>query len=53
MVSVLASSKPGSVATRSSMIPQLSSTSIRQAMLWAGDERRLAQACQAVLTKQL
>jgi TnpA family transposase len=31
------------------MIPQLSATSIRQAMRWAGDERRLAQACQAVL----
>jgi TnpA family transposase len=31
------------------MIPQLSSTSIRQAMRWARDERRLGQACQAVL----
>ena len=31
------------------MIPQLSASSIRQAMRWAGDERRLAQACQAVL----
>ena len=31
------------------MIPQLSATSICQAMRWAGDERRLAQACQAVL----
>jgi TnpA family transposase len=31
------------------MIPQLSATSIRQAMRWAGDERRLAQGCQAVL----
>lgn len=31
------------------MIPQLSATSIRQAMRWAGDERRLAQACQAAL----
>jgi len=31
------------------MIPQLSATSIRQAMRWAGDERRLSQACQAVL----
>jgi len=31
------------------MIPQLSATSIRQAMRWAGDERRLAQACKAVL----
>ena len=31
------------------MIPQLSAASIRQAMRWAGDERRLALACQAVL----
>ena len=31
------------------MIPQLSATSIRQAMRWAGDERRLSQASQAVL----
>jgi TnpA family transposase len=31
------------------MIPQLSAISIRQAMRWAGDERRLGQACQAVL----
>jgi Tn3 transposase DDE domain len=31
------------------MIRQLSAASIRQAMRWAGDERRLAQACQAVL----
>jgi TnpA family transposase len=31
------------------MIPQLSASSIRQAMRWAGDERRLSQACQSVL----
>src|SRR3546814_18455292 len=31
------------------MIPQLSATSIRPAMRWARDERRLSQACQAVL----
>jgi TnpA family transposase len=31
------------------MIPQLLATSIRQAMRWAADERRLSQACQAVL----
>src|SRR5674476_1039026 len=31
------------------MIPQLSATSIRQAMRWARDDRRLGQACQAVL----
>ena len=32
-----------------SMIPQLSATGIRQAMRWATDERRLAQASHAVL----
>ena len=31
------------------MMPQLSATSIRQPMRWAGDERRLGMACQAVL----
>ena len=31
------------------MIPPLSAAIIRQAMRWAGDERRLALACQAVL----
>jgi len=31
------------------MIPQLSAASIRQAMRWVGDERRLRLACQAVL----
>jgi hypothetical protein len=31
------------------MIPQLSANSIRQAMRWAADERRLRLACQAVL----
>lgn len=31
------------------MIPQLSAVSIRQAMRWACDERRLSQACNAVL----
>jgi len=31
------------------MIPQLSAVSIRQAMRWADDERRLGQACTAVL----
>jgi len=31
------------------MIPQLSAASVRQAMRWAGDERRLRLACQAVL----
>jgi Tn3 transposase DDE domain len=32
------------------MIPQLSPASVRQAMKWASDERRLAQACSAVLS---
>ena len=32
------------------MMPQLSATSVRQAMRWAGDERRLAEACTAVLS---
>jgi TnpA family transposase len=31
------------------MIPQLSASSIRQAMRWATDERRLGEACAAVL----
>lgn len=31
------------------MVPQLSAGTIRQSMRWAGDERRLGQACQAVL----
>ncbi len=31
------------------MMPHLSDTSIRQSMRWAGDERRLGLACQAVL----
>src|SRR3546814_13161950 len=31
------------------MIPQLSATSLRQAMRWAGAERRLSQDCHAVL----
>src|SRR3546814_14412429 len=31
------------------MIPQLSATSIRQAMRWAGDDRRLSQARHAVM----
>ena len=38
-----------SAAECSRMIPQLSATGIRQAMRWATDERRLAQASQAVL----
>jgi TnpA family transposase len=38
-----------SAAECSRMIPQLSASSIRQAMRWAADERRMAQASQAVL----
>src|ERR1700679_4246476 len=32
------------------MIPQVSAPAVRQAMRWAADERRLAEACGAVLT---
>ena len=32
------------------MIPQLSTPAVRQAMRWAADELRLAEACSAVLT---
>jgi TnpA family transposase len=31
------------------MIPQLSPAAVRAAMKWAGDERRLAEACSAIL----
>lgn len=47
--SILAHGTSLTAAECARMIPQLSATSIRQAMRWAGDERRLAQACQAVL----
>lgn len=46
---ILAQGTSLSAAECARMIPQLSATSIRQAMRWVGDERRLAQACQAVL----
>ncbi|MEJ8860144.1 Tn3 family transposase, partial [Variovorax robiniae] len=46
---ILAHGTSLSAAECARMIPQLSAASIRQAMRWAGDERRLAQACQAVL----
>src|SRR5258708_26837243 len=39
-----------SAAETARMMPQLSATSVRQAMRWAGDERRLAEACTAVLS---
>src|SRR5258708_6961459 len=38
-----------SAAETASMMPQLSATSVRQAMRWAGDERRLAEASAAAL----
>lgn len=46
---ILAHGRSLTAAECARMIPQLSATSIRQAMRWAGDERRLAQACKAVL----
>ena len=46
---ILAHGTSLSAAECARMIPQLSAASIRQAMRWAGDERRLALACQAVL----
>ena len=50
MASALLDDATGSLAVECArMIPQLSATSIRQAMRWARDERRLSQACQAVL----
>ncbi len=39
-----------SAAATSRMIPQVSAPAVRQAMRWAADERRLAEACTAVLT---
>jgi len=39
-----------SAAACARMMPQLSAAGIRQAMRWAADERRLAQASQAVLS---
>ena len=38
-----------SAAETARMIPQLSAVTVRQAMRWAGDERRLAEASAAVL----
>ena len=46
---ILAHGTSLTAAERARMMPQLSANSIRQAMRWAGDERRLGQACQAVL----
>ena len=46
---ILAHGTALSAAETARMIPQLSAASVRQAMKWAGDERRLAQACSAAL----
>ena len=46
---ILAHGTALSAAETARMIPQLSAASVRQAMKWASDERRLAQACSAVL----
>ena len=45
---ILAHGTALSAAETARMIPQLSSASVRAAMKWAGDERRLAQACSAI-----
>jgi TnpA family transposase len=46
---ILAHGTALSAAECARMIPQLSASSIRQAMHWATDERRLGEACAAVL----
>jgi hypothetical protein len=46
---ILAHGTSMSAAETARMIPQLSATTIRQTMRWAGDERRLAEASAAVL----
>ena len=46
---ILAHGTSMSAAETARMIPQLSAASVRQAMRWAGDERRLAEASAAVL----
>jgi len=46
---ILAHGTALSASETARMIPQLSAASVRQAMKWASDERRLAQACSAVL----
>jgi TnpA family transposase len=47
---ILAHGTALSAAETARMIPQLSAPAVRQAMRWAADERRLAEACRAVLT---
>jgi len=46
---ILAQGTSMSAADTARMMPQLSAASVRQAMRWAGDEHRLADACAAVL----
>ena len=46
---ILAHGTSMSAAETARMMPQLSAPSVRQAMRWAGDERRLAEASAAVL----
>jgi hypothetical protein len=46
---ILAHGTSMSAAETARMMPQLSAASVRQAMRWAGDERRLADASAAVL----
>jgi hypothetical protein len=46
---ILAHGTSMSAAEKARMMPQLSATSVRQAMRWAGYERRLADAGAAVL----
>jgi len=46
---ILAHGMALSAAETARMIPQLSPASVRQAMKWASDERRLSEACSAVL----
>ena len=47
---ILAHGTSMSAAETARMMLQLSATSVRQAMRWAGDERRLTEACTAVLS---
>ena len=47
---ILAQGTALSAAETARMIPQVSAPAVRQAMRWAADERRLAEACGAVLT---
>ena len=47
---ILAHGTALSAAETARMIPQLAAPAVRQAMRWAADERRLAEACSAVLT---